>query len=393
MRARIDAESPLRVALIARALRDPQIQLVPRAIDSTWVYRQVVRRSNTGFNPFCGRVYYASRGALAPWLAHPERSARDYNAQDSMMRELLFVVHDYLHAWSYGVIRELAPFLDFGRARITTSNFEHLVFAHLLTEAVATVGLDYWCLATARLGDTCPMGTAIEGATTSYREWHRPEYLRVWPDLVVVQEPSFLHWLLSSYLNGGARMSISEREMDRSALLARWLRGELSYAEHQRRYIRLWLHHLSGSRSRRANTGRVVAYDELWQRNLVIEVALRLWSLVKHDKSDRLRDLLDPESCWQTRKGSKVDFDLTNLNELSPTELRSAAGQADASQRRALCEQYVMRFRYSDVEEDEVPRIQRAIETGNLSALRSLLRGCAPLPPSDGEPRDLMLFA
>ena len=125
-------------------------------------------------------------------------------------------------------------------------------------------------------------------------------------------------------------MSISERQMDRSALLARWIRGELTYAQHQRRYIQKWLEHLGGiKRSRAARADNGLLRSEYWQQDLVIEVAHRTWALVKHDKTEPLRDLLDPESCWQTREGSELNFDLTNLNTLSGTELRKAVEASD----------------------------------------------------------------
>lgn len=386
------AESPLTIPLFARALGDPQIPLVPRAIDATWVYRQFVSRANTGFNPFSGRVYYARRSAFAKYLPHAHRSARAYNQQDSMMRELLFVVHDYLHAWSYALIRELAPGLDLGQGRITKARLPSLLFAHLLTEAVATVGLDYWLLAQKRLGDLCSMGTALEGATTSYRAWHRPEYRKVWPDLVEVQEPAFLHWILAMYVQGGARMSISETQMDKSALLARWIRGELSYSKHQRIYARRWFEHLGGLRLSDMNADYTLAYDAPWQKNLVIELALRTWCLVRENKAEPLRALLRPEDSWHSSPGSAVDFDLTNVNALSPKELLVAADRASDAQRIALCEQYVLRYPFSDVDPSEVPALLHAARSGNFRKLRRLLAAKAPLS-GPNEPRDLMFYA
>ncbi|MFO0665842.1 MAG: hypothetical protein U0174_17955 [Polyangiaceae bacterium] len=385
-------ESPLRIPLVARALRSSEIRLAPRGIDNTWFYRQYVSRPYTGFNPFYGCVFYASNSAVAPWLAHPEKSARRYNAGDWMMRELLFIVHDYLHAWSYALIRELVPTLELGSGRITSATLEDFAFAHLLTEAVATVGLDYWCLATERLGDVCPMGTTLEGATTSYREWHRDEYARVWPDLVEVQDPAFLHWLVSCYVTGGARMSISERSMDRSALLARWIRGELSYARHQRRYIRRWLAHMSGLPLPTVLRDEPVRYDAAWQRDLVVHVAHRTWTLVKNDVSPPLKNILSRTEAWRAAPDSTPDFHLTNLNALSEAELLAASCPDSVSQRKALCEQYVVRYAFDAVSQAKRREIRKALRRHDFLALRRLLEKEARVQTDADEPRDLMFF-
>ena len=188
-------------------------------------------------------------------------------------------------------------------------------------------------------------------------------------------------------------MSISETQMDRSALLARWIRGELSYARHQRIYMRRWLEHLGGLRQTSMNVDYTLSYDEPWQQRLVIDVALRTWALVKQDKSAPFSSILDPSCVWQTLAGSRVDFDLTNVNALSAGELTRAARDASAAQRRALCEQFVLRYRLSDLSESHVRTATRHVAVGNFDSLRRLLRAYEPLRPRADEPRDLMFYA
>lgn len=94
-------------------LCDPLVCLVPRAIDQRWRYERVLPVSLTGFNPFLWTLFYASNSALTRWLADPYGSARDYNEDDTLVREVLFALHDYLHCWSAEAIAVLAPWLRF----------------------------------------------------------------------------------------------------------------------------------------------------------------------------------------------------------------------------------------------------------------------------------------
>ncbi|MGZ3697660.1 MAG: hypothetical protein ACXVCH_06165, partial [Bdellovibrionota bacterium] len=102
-------QSLLRIPLVKQMLTDPRIPLVPRNIDQDWRYLGVIPDSVVGFNPQRSSVYYARKSYFAEWLEQPRRSTRELNEQDYLVREVLFAVHDYLHAWAYLAIRELTP--------------------------------------------------------------------------------------------------------------------------------------------------------------------------------------------------------------------------------------------------------------------------------------------
>jgi hypothetical protein len=183
-------ESLLRIALVRQMLEDRRFRLQPRAIDRTWQYERAIPMSVVGFNPFNGTIYYGARSFLARWLREPHASARLHNEGDYLVRELLFAVHDYLHAWSVALIRELAPELGYGSTPIIREQIDRLAFCHLLTEAVATCGLDYWYLSTLELDDVVPIGSLTTGLTISYHERFLPEYRRFHPEFRV-QDPEF----------------------------------------------------------------------------------------------------------------------------------------------------------------------------------------------------------
>src|SRR5207237_1319288 len=83
-----------------------------------------------------------ARSPLAEWLDDPAQGVRELNQDDALLTEVLFAVHDYLHVWAYHLVRDAVPDLGFGRPPASEAELEDHVFCHLLTEAVATVGLD-----------------------------------------------------------------------------------------------------------------------------------------------------------------------------------------------------------------------------------------------------------
>ena len=141
---RLHAESLLRIPLVRQMMEDPAIRLVPRAVDAAWRYRQIAPVSVVGFNPWIKSVFYASESLFAAWLEDPYGSARAHNEDDLLVYEVLMAAHDHLHAWASLAIAALRPELRFGVGRITADKLEDHVFCHLLTEAVASGGLDYW---------------------------------------------------------------------------------------------------------------------------------------------------------------------------------------------------------------------------------------------------------
>jgi hypothetical protein len=157
----LHAESPLKIPLVRQMLGDGTVALRPRAVDSRWRDRGRMMRVAPGFNPFVGAVFIPRSGGLEQWLAAPQRSARRFNADDRMFYDLLFAVHDYLHVWSTRLIQCLAPELGFGTAPVTRDNFDDYVFCQMLSEAAATVGLDYWYLSTVELDEVVPIGSTI----------------------------------------------------------------------------------------------------------------------------------------------------------------------------------------------------------------------------------------
>lgn len=317
-------ESLLRVPLVAQMLGDPHVRLVPLAVDRGWQYDGHIPLDTTGFNPLQRAVFYAKRSALAEWLRNPEGSARKANVRDRLVSELFFAVHDYLHAWAYLAIQSLAPELGFGTAPIHKDNIEDFVFCHLLTETVATVGLDYWYLSVVDLNDVCPIGTRLEGLTISYREARLDEYRRFEPSLDV-QSPSFFTEIARFYCSGEFPF-FDVTALKRSPILLAWLDHEIRYGSRQREYIRRWLSYLSDDAVRipTSELGAPVRYDGRWRTRLVRELGTRLWEKVKKGKPHHFRPVSPLSTAWKRRDLARKDFRFLCADAFRKTDLRDA---------------------------------------------------------------------
>ena len=314
-------ESLLHIPLVKEALSDPRFILQSRAIDADWAYSQAIPISVSGFNPFYQTYYFATRSVMAQWLKNPAASARELNEQDVLVREALFLAHDYLHTWAYQAIHQLVPALRFGTVPITPKNFEDFVFCHLLSETVATVGLDYWYLAATNLNQVCDIGTAVRTLTTAYREEHLSEYRRFHPKLEV-QTPKFFETFARFYCDGvfpGYELD----DLRKSPLTLKWIKNELEYGETQRSYARAWGAYLSGESfdslgCPEGKLDRPVDPSSSWKKELITNLGQLLWKKVKEGRDEIAPVRFDPGAVFEKAGAKDLDFRFRNVNRVEP---------------------------------------------------------------------------
>lgn len=385
---RLHPESLLRVPLVRQMMEDPEIRLVPRAVDAAWRYRRIAPVSVVGFNPWIKSVFYASESLFAAWLADPYGSARAHNEDDLLVYEVLMAVHDHLHAWASLAIAALLPELRFGVGRITAANLEDHVFCHLLTEAVASGGLDYWYLATVDLNDVCDIGTRTRGLTSAYDERHLSEYRRYNPALDV-QRVEFLGELTRFYCTGALR-GFDLRAVRRSPRVHRWLVRELSYGARQRAYTRQWLAHLAGEELRHgpSQLEAPVACEAPWKEALVRDLSRLLWEKVKEGVAHPFGAGWDARESWAAPASKPIDYRFTNYNAL-PAALRAAPQHGPVDMFEYYFYQRVGRHRLATFDEELVKLFPSLIERRDVALVESVLRHQELLPEGRGEPRDL----
>ncbi len=387
----LHTESLLRVPLVRRMVEDDSVRKVARQVDCRWRYERYVPVTVTGFNPFESAVYFGAESAFARWLPRADGSARDYNEGDFLVHEVLFAVHDYLHVWSSRLVAELASERQFGTAALTPDTLEDLAFMHLVTEAVATVGLDYWYLATVNLNEIAPIGTTYTRLTVDYRESDADEYRRANPAFCV-QTPDFFVELATFYATGELR-GFDVEDVRRSALAFRWLSHELSYGALQRAYTRRWLRYLGTGDIQRVDRRdrRPLTVDQPWQTALLRDVAHHLWRFVKEGIDSRPGPL---RCTWRSPLRDVPDFRFVNLNCAATDDLRGITREVSASENRDyLYYQLLSRYDYATFDPALKDILRDVARTTSPATLQQLFARCAEVPaPPDTEPRDLLIL-
>lgn len=388
---RLHRESLLHIPLLAQLFEDPCIRIVRRGIDCRWKYHDLIATRVDGFNPLTGCAFIGTHSHLDRWLPHRRDSARAFNRDDELVSEALFAVHDYLHVWTYNWIRTLQPELGFGTAPITRRNFEDMVFCHILSEAVATVGLDYWYLSVVELGEVVSIGTLQRGLTVSYREAWREEYRRFCPGLRV-QHPAFLEQVARFYCDG-VFVGFDKGDLDASPALQAWVTHELHYGQLQRRYCREWFAYLAQEEIRldAGQRDATIAFDVSWRRRLTRALAERLWAKVKQGELCAPPVTATAGDSWSAPAGRALDFRFLNLNRVGlPAAETAAALPEDGFE--FLLRQYAVRFDF-DAFPDEAIGVFSLIRTErDFAAGERLLKDMKRLPVAPDEPRDLFLY-
>jgi hypothetical protein len=363
------------------------VRFAPRALDQRWYYEHILPVTLAGFNPFLRTLFYASNSAFSRWLADPYGSARDYNENDNLVREVLFAAHDYLHCWSAAAIAVLAPWVRFDTGPLLRDNLEDFVFCQLLTEAAATVGLDYWYLSTFILDERIPLGTTYVTLTVDYHERYVSEYRRFCPDWDA-QRPGFFGDIARFYCSGIFE-GFDVRDVRRSPRLLRWLSHELRYGAKQREYTRLWLSFLAAEEISHEphELAAPVSFEEPWKQRLIHELGLVLFAKIKqgHDSGLALRTRNEPPESPRERQ---PDFRFVNANVLPLTS--DTTTHPDSL--RYYVFQRVSATAFAGVTDDVRRALLRALRREEHEEALRLIERAERVPPVGAEPRDLFVL-
>lgn len=387
--AELHEESLLRVPLVKRVFTNLDFRLVSRGVDAYWTYQKAIPITVSGFNPLQGAYFYSTNSFFSRWLRQPFSSARDLNENDLLVTEVLFMVHDYLHAWAYQMIEKLRPGTGALSKPITPDNIEEFSFYHLLSEAVATVGLDYWFLSVKDVNCFCDIGSTKGPITVSYREAHLSEYRRFCPDFEA-QTPEFLSRINDFYCTGKFP-GFDASDLRRSPRLLAWLKHELRYGVTQRKLTRSWLMFLSEEPIEIPEaelSAPLAVTPELGQ--LAEELAAALWRLVKDDE-----DLCGPWTQAELPRSSsrdrQPDFRFLNLNCWEPEQWRSLQFERGSKAFEYLLFQYLAAVPYASVPRERLKYVELMKRESNPQLAQMLIGDLPRLPVSGEEPRDLFV--
>jgi hypothetical protein len=384
----------LRIPLLHQALTDPQVTLRFRANDSGWLYEKMIPSSASGFNPFQRSIYVNRISSVAEWLSAGAKADRKFNEGDFLSHEALFIAHDYLHVWATMFIQSELPRLGFGHGKIRSANFEDMAFCHLITEAAATVGLDYWFLSTIDCAEYTGIGTNARCLTVSYYERDRSEYLRFEPRFQV-QKQEFFDRIASFYCTGEFSW-FGVDDLRQSAKLHRWMKHELSYGERQREYTRAWLSHLSDGNVELSNDelSKPIKINQKWQRDLIRNLGEALWNKVKRGRLDRFRGLPSLTDTWRAGPKRVPDLRFTNFRRLTQKELSTISSGPYYQRTFAFYFlQFVSSYRFNEFPPDLLPVLEQIRAKSDMNSLASLFLKLklAPLQLTSDDPTDLFL--
>jgi hypothetical protein len=312
--------------LLRSTFADRSTKIVCRAVDSRWHEERLTPLSVGGFNPSTRSVFISQESVLNSWMKNGMVNDRKYNDGDHLVRNALFLIHDALHVWGYRAINYLCPEMGFGSAKITEKNFEDFVFLHLMTEAVATVGLDYWYLSTFKLSKKFDLGSSLNHLTVSYSEEDINEY-RHFNRNFVVQDPGFFMELCTFYITGEF-IGFDSNTITLSPIAKWWLSHELQYGERQRKYTVAWFNHLSNKLHSESLEHLVFTPGRIkpWWKKLMSQMGQLLWKKIK-ENDDQIRNPRGSSAVLWERHSNfpTIDFRFTNFNRLTPAELKRIA--------------------------------------------------------------------
>ena len=389
--APLHPESLLHVPLIRQAFCDLNFRLIRRAVDPYWTYNGILPISVTGFNPFAGAFFYGHTSCFSRWLTDPFGSARDFNENDFLVKEALFMAHDYLHAWAYQVMDRAFPEKKILSGPITQESFEDLAFCHLMTEAVATVGLDYWFLCNRTVNQYCPIGSNIGPLTVSYREARLPEYRHFCPDLEV-QTPEFFHKIATFYCSGSFP-GFGVEDLKRSPQLLSWLKHELQYGGTQRRLTRSWLRFLAAEEidlpAERLTAP--IQLEDPFRQAVIARLAVLLWEKV-HEET--ISSTPEPTP-WNRGLSHRLaprsrtpDFRFLNVGLMKADELRKL-GPVEKENFEFFLYQYLAGIPLSSVPKQKLGYVALLKQQRDIPLVLDLMGALKRMEPFTEEPRDL----
>ncbi|WP_155295320.1 hypothetical protein [Chromobacterium violaceum] len=358
--------------MINEMIKDKSVSWIKRRADTNWWFNRSIGLFDStvpllGFCPFSYSITTPSEGIISKWLEDPDMPIRSINRNDCAIKYILFMCHDYIHAWATSWLANNALNQLACCESKTDQDLEIAAFLHILTEACATIGLDYWYLSTLQLNSVVDIGSNQKTLTTSYHENEINEYRRYERDLIV-QSPVFFERLSIFYCTG-EWVGLSLKDLNDSPILASWIEHELRYGKKQRKYIREYLSYANGIEVTHSLDSPIPCHHN-WQRDLINNMAYALWDFVKNG-NNQSRPLDIP--FWKWKKPPLENFDprYSNLSSLDEDEeFTVLSSLINGSEKAKYCAlQFISSFYDCELSRKDLVDVRSAMESANLMEL------------------------
>lgn len=389
-----------RIPLVRHAFEDPHYSIRMRRVDKGWYDSGQVPANLGGFNPHTHAFYCPSRSMLKSAL---ENTCGTFNPVEIELftREVLWFAHDYLHSWCYRAVQALRPSLALGSMEIHEGNSDLYAMLHLLSEVVAVVGLDYWCLCNLDFGELTGLGMPWVNLAAKYHVTKKRAFLetdRVWAP----EKPEFFLKLARYYLYGKPEV-LKLRSEETHVDVTEWMEHERSYSPLQRAYSRTWIRRFSRS-ARRMDPSMLIS--PFGKNGEVEQIAETLGTLLWEKCVDG-REFYFPraEGENQTWRSAQSEFDprysnVEWLEDDSISCLEDALGLAlaraaprdhgeifDFLLYQLLCRRECVRLAPA-----ELLKLATARSRRDLESVAQVVNELRPLGCVDEAPRDLMIL-
>lgn len=375
-------------------LADKAVNFRLRATDLSWDGYAGLS-VEPGFNPLLREIYIPVGSPVGAWCLHdlPASRLRDLNLGDRFVDQLLFILHDYLHIWAYGTAFELLPRrLGYLHTPLSASTFETYLFCHILSEAVATIGVDYWWLSRVKLDDILELGARRELLTTSYRAEHDAEYRRLFRRSTrgAFESNSVAFFCdLATFYCTGEFLGFGERDLLRSPRLRGWLTEELTYGELQRAHARRWFRFIRDAVVHEDDTAALmgeISVDEPWKQRLMKEMGERLWQKVHASEPMPT----PPYPAYAFASNHPLDLRFISLRTEADFRRASKDPFVRKKQRKLLVTQMVSRRWRMKLSEAHHLELQQLLKVDVVESVARLLTDAPRVSPSfPGEPHHL----
>lgn len=222
-------------------IEQERVSIVKRPVDMRWHYKGVIPISVAGFNPLRHRIFYGEHSYFQK-LIEVEKNAR-CERTDWLLYETFFIVHDYMHIWAISKMLPSFPHCLDDNALSNPVAIADLAFILLMSEAVATVSIDWWTLARFDLSSILKSRTNFRCLTTTFQMTGLSNAQTIDPTFQVMG-PNFFEWLATGYCTGEfAGFDSAEKSALRQH--APWIEKEKEYGKKQREFILRWIGYLS----------------------------------------------------------------------------------------------------------------------------------------------------